>query len=236
MTGVGTYSEFTMIIEAIGKSLPMAVGVALSPIPVAAVIMILMAAQARTSAPAFLLGWMLGILTVGFIVFLVPGIDTARGEPTTLSGLIRIVLGIALLLLCVRQWHRQRSASNEHREVPKVLAHLDRMGVIQSSVTGFLLSSVHPKNLVLSAAGAATIDASMLAPGAQVIALLLFCAIASLTIATPVAGYFLVGPSAEAMLRSWKDWLVKNNATMLTTLFFIFGALLISRGITILAA
>lgn len=224
-----------MIIEAIGKSLPMAVGVALSPIPVAAVIMILMAAQARTSAPAFLLGWMLGILTVGFIVFLVPGIDTARGEPTALSGLIRIVLGITLLLLSVRQWH-QRSASNELREVPKVLARLDQMGVIQSLVTGFLLSSVHPKNLVLTAAGAATIDASMLDPGAQLIALLLFCAIASLTIAIPVAGYFLVGHSAEAMLRSWKDWLVKNNATMITALFLIFGALLISRGMTILAA
>ena len=224
-----------MIIEAIGKSLPMAVGVALSPIPVAAVIMILMAAQARTSAPAFLLGWMLGILTVGFIVFLVPGIDTARGEPTALSGLIRIVLGIALLLLSVRQWH-QRSAADELREVPKVFAHLDQMGAIQSSVTGFLLSSVHPKNLVLTAAAAATIDASMLDPGAQLIALLLFCAIASLTIAIPVAGYFLVGPSAEAMMRSWKDWLVKNNATMITALFLIFGALLISRGMTILAA
>jgi len=212
----------------------MAVGVALSPIPVAAVIMILMAAQARTSAPAFLLGWMLGILTVGFIVFLVPGIDTARGEPTALSGLIRIVLGITLLLLAVRQWH-QRSAADELREVPKVLAHLDQVGVIQSSVTGFLLSSVHPKNLVLSAAGAAAIDASMLDPGAQVIALLLFSVIASLTIAIPVAGYFLVGPSAEAMFRSWKDWLVEHNATMITTLLLIFGALLIGRGMKILA-
>jgi hypothetical protein len=223
-----------MILEAIGKSLPMAVGVALSPIPVAAVIMILMAAQARTSAPAFLLGWMLGILTVGFIVFLVPGIDTARGEPTALSGLIRIVLGITLLLLAVRQWY-QRSAADALREVPKVFADLDQMGVIQSSVTGFLLSSVHPKNLVLSAAGAAAIDASMLDPGAQVIALLLFSVIASLTIAIPVAGYFLVGPSAEAMFRSWKDWLVEHNATMITTLLLIFGALLIGRGMKILA-
>jgi len=223
------------MIEAIGKSLPMAVGVALSPIPVAAVMIILMGAQARTSAPAFLLGWVLGILTVGFIVFLVPGIDTARGEPTALSGLIRIVLGIALLLLSVRQW-RQRNAPDEPREVPKVFAHLDLMGVIHSSVTGFVLSSIHPKNLVLCAAGAATIDASMLEPGAQIIALLVFSAIASLTIVIPVTGYFLVGPSAEAMFRSWKDWLVKNNATMITVSLLIFGALLISRGMTILAA
>jgi len=224
-----------MIIEAIGKSLPMAVGVALSPIPVAVVIMILMGAQARTRAPAFLLGWVLGILTVGFIVFLVPGIDTARGQPTTLSGLIRIILGIALLLLSVRQW-RQRTAPDESGEVPKVFSHLDQTGVIQLSVTGFLLSSIHPKNLILSAAGAATIDASMLDPGAQIIALLVFSSIASLTIAIPVAGYFLAGPSAEAMFRVLKDWLVKNNATMITVLLFLFGALLISRGMTIFTA
>jgi hypothetical protein len=177
----------------------------------------------------------LGVLTVGFIVFLVPGIDTAHGEPTALSGLIRIILGIALLLLSVRQW-RQRTAPDESREVPKVFAHLDRLGVIQSSVTGFLLSSVHPKNLVLSAAGAATIDASMLDPGAQFIALLVFSAIASLTIAIPVAAYCLVGPRAEARFCSWKDWLVKNNATMITVLLLIFAVLLISRGMTILAA
>lgn len=42
-----------MIIEAIGGSLPMAVGVALSPVPVAAVIIMLMTAQARTNAPTF---------------------------------------------------------------------------------------------------------------------------------------------------------------------------------------
>jgi hypothetical protein len=52
----------------------MVVGVAHGPIPVAAVIMIPIAVQPRTSAPAFLLRWMLGILSVGFIVFLMPGL------------------------------------------------------------------------------------------------------------------------------------------------------------------
>jgi hypothetical protein len=76
----------------------------------------------------------------------------------------------------------------------------------------------------------------MLDPGAQIIALLVFSSIASLTIAIPVAGYFLAGPSAEAMFRVLKDWLVKNNAPMITVLLFLFGALLISRGMTIFTA
>jgi hypothetical protein len=59
-----------MLLEAIGGSLPMAIGIALSPLPVASVIILLMTPQARTNAPAFLLGWTAGILAVGFVVFL----------------------------------------------------------------------------------------------------------------------------------------------------------------------
>ena len=224
-----------MILEALSKSLPMAIGVALSPIPVAAVMIILMSARARTSAPAFLLGWIFGILAVGLIVFLVPGLDTARGEPTALSGLIRIVLGFALLYLSVHQW-RSRASVDNTLETPKLFTRLDQMGLVQSSITGFLLSSVHPKNLFLTAAGAATIDASMLDLGAQLVALLIFAAVASLTIAIPIAGYFLVSDRAETMLGSWKDWLVRNNAAITIVLLLVFGGLLISRGMTILAA
>jgi threonine/homoserine/homoserine lactone efflux protein len=224
-----------MMIEAIGGSLPLSVGVALSPLPVAAVIMMLITAQGRTNAPAFLLGWFLGILTVGFVVFLMPGIETARGEPTTLSGLLRIILGIALLFLSIRKW-RQRPAPDEPVEVPKVLTRLDQIGVMQSMIAGFLLSSVNPKNLLLTAAGAATIDASMLDPGAQIIALLVFAAIASVTIAVPVVAYLLARHSAGIMFVSWKDWLLRNNATLQIVLLLVFGALLIGGGMKILAA
>ena len=77
-----------MLADAISSSLPMAVGVALSPIPVAAILVILMSARAATNAPAFLLGWMAGILTIGLIVSLMPGLLTARGEPTVIMGSI----------------------------------------------------------------------------------------------------------------------------------------------------
>jgi hypothetical protein len=224
-----------MISEAIIKSFPLALGVALSPIPVAAIMIILMASRARICAPAFLLGWILGILTVGFVVFLVPGIDTARGEPTALSGVLRIVLGFILLFLSMRRW-RYRAAPGESPEVPGLFVHLDQMGVGQSWTTGFLLASINPKNLFLTVAGAATIDASMLGKEAQVIALLVFAAVASLTIALPVVAYFLARRRAEARFRGWKDWLVKNNVIIVRVLLIVFGLLLISRGMAILAA
>ena len=45
--------------EAIGQSLPLAVGVALSPVRIIAVVLMLATARARANGPAFVLGWLL---------------------------------------------------------------------------------------------------------------------------------------------------------------------------------
>ena len=76
----------------------------------------------------------------------------------------------------------------------------------------------------------------MLDPGAQIIALLVFAAIASVTIAVPVVAYFLARHSVGIMFANWKDWLLRNNATVQIVLLLVFGALLIGGGMKILAA
>jgi hypothetical protein len=209
--------------------------VALSPIPVAAILIILMSARARTNAPAFLLGWMAGILTIGLVVSLMPGLLTARGEPTQLSGLTRVALGIALLLLAVRQW-RQRPEPDAAVDVPPLLARLDSIGIMQSSITGFLLSAIHPKNLILDAAGAAAIDASMLDSATQYTALVIFTLIASVGIIIPIAAYFIAKRRVGTLLGRWKDWLIRKNIQVMIVLLLILGALLIARGLHIMLA
>lgn len=81
---------------------------------------------------------------------------------------------------------------------------------------------------------AATVDASMLGPAEQFIALLVFSAIASLTIAAPVAANFLARHRSEAIFAICKDWLIRNNAIMLIILLLVFGTLLIVQGIKLL--
>lgn len=223
-----------MLLEAISNSLPMAVGIALSPLPVASVIILLMTPQARTNAPAFLLGWIAGIFSVGFVTFILPGVETTRGDPTHLSGLIRIILGIFLLALAWKQW-QQQPKPNEPVKVPKLLARLDQIGTAHSLATGFLFTAINPKNLVLTAAGAATIDSSMLVPQSQVIALSIFTTIASLSVALPLAAYFLARQRVEGTFVRWKDWLIGNNVTVIIVLLLVFGTLLIGRGMKILS-
>jgi hypothetical protein len=46
---------------AIGQALPLAVGVALSPVPIIAVVLMLMSQRARLNGTGFVLGWLAGL-------------------------------------------------------------------------------------------------------------------------------------------------------------------------------
>ena len=46
--------------RAIGELLPSAVGVAISPLPIVAMVLMLVSAHGRANGPAFLLGWVAG--------------------------------------------------------------------------------------------------------------------------------------------------------------------------------
>jgi len=58
---------------AIGQILPLAVGVALSPVPIIAVALMLMSQRARLNGPLFVIGWLLGLAVIGVVVLAVSG-------------------------------------------------------------------------------------------------------------------------------------------------------------------
>src|SRR5215213_81855 len=84
--------------EAIGHSLPLAIGVALSPIPIIAVVVLLTSSRARSLGPVFVLGWWLGLVVVGAIVLVVVGPSGAgsSGQRTRWVSWGMIVLGVLL--------------------------------------------------------------------------------------------------------------------------------------------
>ena len=58
--------------EAIGQLLPFAVGVAISPLPIVAVVLMLVTPRARSNGPAFLAGWI--VVMVAILLFTVSAI------------------------------------------------------------------------------------------------------------------------------------------------------------------
>jgi len=63
--------------KAIGASLPLAVGITLSPVPIIAVVLMLTSRRAKVNGPAFVLGWLIGLGIVGAIVLAVAGAGNA---------------------------------------------------------------------------------------------------------------------------------------------------------------
>ena len=222
-----------MLVEAIADFLPMAVGAALSPIPIAGIVTVLLSAR-PTNAWPFLLGWILGILSVGAIVLAIPGLCPERGESTPVAGWIRVVLGSILLLLAAKKW-RHRPSSADPIEVPKVLAAMESMNSVRSCVIGFSLAAVNPKNLALTIAAAASIDGAMTVAQRSA-ALAIYTAIASASIAIPIAAYLFFPAKIKSSLGPWKDWLIRNNSTVVAMLLTVLGSLIFGYGLKILAA
>src|ERR1700754_5080940 len=92
--------------EAIGAVLSFGVGVAISPVPIIAVVLMLATPRGRINGPAFLAGWAVGLGGVGTLV-LGPsgGADaTDDGAPAPWTGWLKLALVVLLLLVALRQW------------------------------------------------------------------------------------------------------------------------------------
>lgn len=217
--------------QAIGELLPLALGVAISPIPIIATILTLLSPRARTASLSFLAGWVSGVL-VAVCVFSVLGSmlpEPADTGSRPIAGAIQILLGALLGLLAVKQW-RSRPAPGEQAALPPWMATIDRLALGKVFGLAFLLAAVNPKNLLLAAsAGIAISDRDM---ATTVVAIIVFVVIAALPVAIPVVLLLLSGDRATAPLESLRAWLVGNNATIMAVLFTVLAAHLIGGGIS----
>ena len=218
--------------SAVGQVLPIAVGVAVSPLPIVAVILMLVTRKGRVNGPLFVIGWVLGLVLVGAIVLSLAGTAdaTSGGEPATWISVLKLVLGLLLLLVAARQW-RSRPRGDGEPAAPRWMGALDAFTPIKAAGAGALFSAVNPKNLLLAVSGAATIAGVGASTSDEVVAYSVFVVIASLGVAAPVVGYFAMGDRSAPLLDRLKDWLVRENAIIMAVLLLVIGAKLIGDAI-----
>ena len=144
--------------QAIGGILPLAIAVDISVLSIIAVILMLITPRARSNGPAFVAGWVLGLVVVGGLVLIIADAANVSGSsgPSTAAYAIKLTLGVLLLLLAVRQW-RSRPRPGEQAPAPKWMASLDSFTPVKSLGLGAAMSGVNPKNLALTAAAAISI-------------------------------------------------------------------------------
>jgi threonine/homoserine/homoserine lactone efflux protein len=218
--------------EAIGEILPLAMGIALFPIPIITVLLLLFSRHARANALAFMVAWILGVagpMSIFALLADTAAADSDGGTSIFVSG-IKLLLGATLLSIALREW-RRRPASGQDAEIPGWMKNIDGFTTGKSFRTGLLLAAASPKNLVLFAAAGST--AAQMGPGSaqMLIVVVVFTALSSMTTAGPVLYYLLGGEGAMLRMEEMKQWLIQNNATVVSTILFLLGAVLIGNGI-----
>ena len=216
----------------IGETLPLALGIAISPIPIIAAILMLLSPKARVTSVGFLLGWVVGIV-VAVTVFtllsaIIPAADPDASKP--IQGVIQLVLGVLLLLLALSQW-RKRPREGQDPAMPKWMQAIDRVSFPVASGLGFLLSAVNPKNLLMAAGAGVDIGAAELSVGSIVVVIAIFTVLAASTVLVPVIGYLLAADRLRSALDALRVWLTKENAVIMAILLLVIGVSMIGKGI-----
>jgi threonine/homoserine/homoserine lactone efflux protein len=212
--------------------LSLAVGVALSPIPIIAVILMLVTPRARANGPAFVVGWLIGLAVVGTIVLLIasPSDANDNGEPATWVDVLKLVLGALLVLIALKQW-RGRPHEDQDAPAPKWMGAIERFTPAKSLGAGVVLAGANPKNLLLSIGAAAAIAQTGISGAEQAAAYAVFAVIGTIGVAAPVAIYFVLGARSRPILERLKDWMASNNAVIMAVLCLVIGAKLVGDAI-----
>jgi hypothetical protein len=217
--------------EAIGHSLPLAIGVALSPVPIIAVVVLLTSSRARSLGPVFVLGWLLGLVVVGAIVLVVVGPSGAgsSGQRTRWVSWVMIVLGVLLLVAAGR--HLRGTRGGEEVPLPAWMGAIDRLNPAVVLGGGVVLGGVRPRSLLLVVGGAVAIAQTGIGGGQQAIAYAVFAVIATIGVAVPVVIYFAMGTRSAELLGRFKGWMRRHNAVIVAVVLLVIGVTLIGDGI-----
>jgi hypothetical protein len=217
--------------EAIGQILPLAVGVAISPVPIIAVVLMLLTPRARVTGPAFIVGWLVGLTIVGVVVLLVaPGAED-DGSTSTTTSTIKLVIGIALVLMAARRW-RGRAHDDETPPTPRWMGAIDGFTAPKAAGAGVVLSAANPKNLLLAIAAATAIAQTSIPGEQQAVVYAIFAIIGTIGVAIPVVVYVALGDRAAAVLDGLRQWMARNNAVIMAVLLLVIGAKLIGDAIS----
>lgn len=219
-----------MLNGVIGDLLPSALAVALSPIPVVAVVVVLGGRGARSAGPAFAAGWIAGLVAVSVAVVLLLGsASDADGED---AGLVwwKIAVGLLFLAMAAKQWRKRRPRGEQQPE-PGWMATLDTASAGRAAALGAGLSAANPKNPTLTLTAAASIAEAGLDAAGTTLAVAVFVAIGSLTVAGSVAFYLAAGERAARPLAAVKHFMAENNAVIVMVVLLLLGAKLLGDGL-----
>lgn len=203
--------------------IPHGIGVTLSPLPIAALIFLLLSNRPKANSLGFLAGWFIALVVNVFIFAFLFGASgvPAGGDPIGVK-IFHAVLGVLLILIAVSEW-RKRPKKGQKPVTPKWMQAVASFTPFKSFLIAVGLVTVNAKNTVLDVAVGDVISQKAGSIGSELTAILVFSFIASLSILIPVLGYFLFGDKLKGALNSVNGFFIQNSNIILFALFLVLG-------------
>lgn len=222
------------MIQVLGEVLPLAVAVLISPLPIAAEIILLFTSQPKANASAYVGGFVVGVgVVLGLLTVLVGTQDLGGSSgPATWVSWLKIVLGTLLVVGGIRRL-RNRPAPGD-TEAPKWMQGIESFTPGRSLAVGFAIGALNPKNLAVGLAAAVAVAGSGLAGGTQVGVVVVYAVFASLGVLAPLVVTIALGPRSEEILTGWRTWLMDNNTAVMAVMLVVIGAVVIGKGVAAL--
>lgn len=210
--------------------LPLAVVVGLSPVPIMPAVLLLMTPRPVANGLAYLGAFVVALGVVATAAVWLGGL-VEPSEPTDETvGWVRVVTGVAFLLLAGLTWAR-RPRDGEGTPPPRWMAALHGYGPWQSARLGALLATSNPKNLVMAVAAGAEIAVLVDGGGRTAVGVLVFVLVGSVGVAAPVVLRTLLGARADPALARSRAWLDENATLLSVGVLVLLGVLLLASGL-----
>lgn len=206
-----------------------ALGVAFSPLPILAMLLVLGGSNPRAAGSAFWLAWTLGVAvpTTAFVVVAERAGATDEDSSVIAGG--EIAVGIVFLAVGLRLALAPRRARSH--DVPAWLEALDRSGPRRAAALGLVLSAANPKNLALMLTGAVGIAEAGNENGEIALATAGFVALAVSTVTLLLAGYASRSGRPRGTLTRLRATIGRHDRTIAMVLAFVIGVFFVLDGV-----
>lgn len=221
-----------MLAEAIAELLPVALAVALAPLPIVAVTLLLGGPDGPASGVAFALGWVAGLAAVtSGLLFLAFEVGALRLD---LHPWSKVAIGLGLLAAGAWKW-RTRPRRGELPRPPAWLRALARAQPGRSCLVGLLFGGPNPKNLALALIAVAVIAEHGLEGRRTALAVAVFVAVGSATVAGAALLRVAGGRPGRRLVAALEAFMLRYNNLVLMLVFVLIGLELLGDGLAALA-
>jgi hypothetical protein len=218
----------------VASVLPLAVAKMVAPTIVPLPIALLTGRHGRAKSAVFTLGWFLGPIVMGNLMLLLVAAFAVPGEAaSTIAHALMVGLGLLCLLMTFQAWRLSASLLPIGRTSDPAAwsENINRFSIGQSFFSGALLSSSGFKGTALLLSTLAVIAEANLDIVQAELALLLFAAIGSLLIGTPLAIAVYFGERADAVLDALRAWLDQHGQAVVLGTLLVLGVWLVGKGL-----